>query len=158
MFRVGHGYDVHRLQPGKKLILGGVEIPHSCGLDGHSDADVAVHALTDAVLGALALGDIGQWFPPSDAAYKNADSLKLLATILRDEKCAAYGLGNCDITIVAQKPRLAPYIQRMRENLAAVFGCETSRISVKATTTEELGFCGRGEGIAVYAVVLMRAK
>lgn len=158
MFRIGHGYDVHRLTPQRKLILGGVDIPHPTGLEGHSDADVVAHALIDAILGSLALGDIGQWFPPSDDKYKNADSLKLLSIILKDKRCAAYELGNCDITIVAQHPRLSPYIQQMREKLAKVFKCELDKISIKATTTEGLGFCGSQKGIVANAVVLMVKK
>jgi 2-C-methyl-D-erythritol 2,4-cyclodiphosphate synthase len=155
MFRIGHGYDVHRLKPERKLILGGVVIPHPTGLEGHSDADVVAHALMDAILGALALGDIGQWFPPEDDKYKNADSLKLLSIILKDEKCSAYKLGNCDITIIAQHPRLSPYIPQMREKLAKVFKCKLSQVSIKATTTEGLGFCGSQQGIVANAVVLM---
>ena len=155
MFRIGHGYDVHRLKPERKLILGGVDIPHPTGLEGHSDADVVAHALMDAILGALALEDIGQWFPPNDDKYKNADSLKLLSIILKDKKCAGYKLGNCDITIIAQHPRLSPYIQQMREKLAEVFKCELNKVSIKATTTEGLGFCGAQEGIVANAVVLM---
>lgn len=158
MFRIGHGYDVHRLEPGRKLILGGVEIEHSTGLSGHSDADVAVHALMDAILGALALGDIGVWFPPSEAKYKDANSLKLLGKMWKDEKCAAYGMGNCDITIVAQFPKLEPFIGQMRKNISRVLKCKPEQVSIKATTTEGLGFCGTQKGMAAYAVVILKKK
>ncbi|MDD5696999.1 MAG: 2-C-methyl-D-erythritol 2,4-cyclodiphosphate synthase [Victivallaceae bacterium] len=158
MFRIGYGYDVHCLEPGRELILGGVNIPHSTGLDGHSDADVVIHALMDAMLGALAAGDLGAWFPPSDPRFKGADSIKLLAKIWKDEKYAAYELGNCDITIVAQQPKLSPYILRMRENISKVLNCRLCQVSVKATTTEGLGFCGRQQGIAASAVVLLKKK
>jgi len=143
MFRIGHGYDVHRLIPGRDLILGGVNIPHSTGLEGHSDADVVIHALMDSILGALALGDIGMWFPPSDPKLKDADSMKLLSKIWRDKKTADYKLGNCDITVIAQHPRLSPFIEQMRKNISKVLGCELSQVSIKATTTEGLGFCGK---------------
>lgn len=156
MFRIGQGYDVHRLVTDRKLILCGVEIPHEMGLHGHSDADVAVHALMDAWLGALALGDIGKWFPDNDFAYKGADSLKLLSKILADEQVNRYQLVNLDITIIAQRPKISPYIQQMRENLAGVIGCSLDQISIKATTTEKLGFCGREEGIATSAVLLLK--
>ncbi|MFA6714835.1 MAG: 2-C-methyl-D-erythritol 2,4-cyclodiphosphate synthase [Victivallaceae bacterium] len=158
MFRIGHGYDVHRLEPGRKLILGGVEIEHSTGLSGHSDADVVIHALMDSILGALALGDIGIWFPPSQAKYKNANSLKLLAKILKDDRCAAYEMGNCDITIVAQFPKLEPFIGQMRKNISKVFKCQPEQISIKATTTEGLGFCGLQKGMAAHAVVILKKK
>jgi 2-C-methyl-D-erythritol 2,4-cyclodiphosphate synthase len=158
MLRIGHGYDVHRLEPGRKLILGGVEIEHPTGLYGHSDSDVAVHALMDAILGAMALGDIGMWFPSSEARYKDINSLKLLAKIWKDKKCADYEIGNCDITIVAQFPRLSPYIEQMRKNISKVLGCKIEQVSVKATTTETLGFCGLQKGMAAYAVVLLKRK
>ncbi len=157
MLRIGQGFDVHRLVEGRKLILCGVEIPHTLGLNGHSDADVALHALMDAYLGALALGDIGTWFPDTDAAYKNADSMKLLEYIIKDEHVSEYQLVNLDITIIAQRPRIAPYIDRMRSNLAALLDCAPDRVSVKATTTERLGYCGREEGIAANAVVLLES-
>ncbi len=157
MLRIGQGFDVHRLVEGRKLILCGVEIPHTLGLNGHSDADVALHALMDAYLGALALGDIGTWFPDTDAAYKNADSMKLLEYIIKDEHVSEYQLVNLDITIIAQRPKIAPYIDRMRSNLAALLDCAPDRISVKATTTERLGYCGREEGIAANAVVLLES-
>jgi 2-C-methyl-D-erythritol 2,4-cyclodiphosphate synthase len=158
MFRIGHGYDVHRLKPARKLILGGVTIPHSTGLDGHSDADVAIHALMDSILGALALGDIGMWFSPADPKYKDADSMKLLSKIWKDKKCADYKLGNCDITIIAQHPKLSPFIEQMRKNISKVLGCKLSQVSIKATTTEGLGFCGKQQGIAANAVVILEKK
>ena len=152
MIRIGTGFDVHRLTEGRKLILGGVEIPFEKGLDGHSDADVLIHALMDAMLGAAALGDIGKHFPDTDPAYKGADSMELLkkvTEILREE---GYALGNADVTVMCQRPKLAPHIMTMRENLARAIGVDTGDISVKATTTEKLGFTGRGEGIAAEAV------
>ena len=153
--RIGHGYDVHRLVEGRPLIMGGVNIPHDKGLDGHSDADVLVHALMDAMLGALALGDIGKHFPDTDPAYKGADSMKLLDRVcdIIDEN--GYMLVNADMTICAQKPKLAPYIQQMRERIADVIGCDISCICVKATTEEHLGFTGEEKGISATAVVLM---
>jgi 2-C-methyl-D-erythritol 2,4-cyclodiphosphate synthase len=156
--RIGHGYDVHRLVEGRKLILGGVDIPNEKGLLGHSDADVLLHAISDAILGAIGEGDIGRHFPDTDPKYKGADSLKLLEHVmgLADQK--GFKLGNLDATIVAQRPKLAPYISRMRENIGRVAGGEVDRVNVKATTTEELGFAGRGEGIAAYAVALMIGK
>jgi 2-C-methyl-D-erythritol 2,4-cyclodiphosphate synthase len=158
MFRIGHGYDVHRLTEGRKLILGGVEIPHTVGLLGHSDADVLVHAVMDAMLGALALGDIGHLFPDTDDAYKGADSMKLLAEVCRVCRENGYEIGNLDATVIAQAPKLAPYINTMRENIAAVCGCSVSKISVKATTEEKLGFTGEKLGISAHAVVLMVRK
>lgn len=158
MFRIGHGYDVHRLAAGRKLILGGVDIPHTSGLDGHSDADVLVHALMDAMLGALALGDIGHLFPDTDDAYKGADSMKLLSEVCRICSEHGYVIGNADSTIVAQSPKLAPYIDQMRKNIADVCKCEISQISVKATTEEKLGFTGNKLGISAHAVVLMIKK
>lgn len=151
--RIGFGYDVHRLVEGRRLILCGVEIPCELGLLGHSDADVAVHALMDAVLGALALGDIGKLFPDSDPAFKDADSMELLRVVIGKMNAAGYALGNLDITIIAERPKLSPYIERMRESLAGAFGCELSRVSVKATTEEGLGLAG--EGIGAHAVVLL---
>ena len=151
--RIGHGYDVHRLVPDRRLVLCGEAIPYELGLLGHSDADVAVHALMDAVLGALALGDIGHLFPDSDPAYKDADSMKLLAEVVGIMRERDYSLGNADITIIAEKPKLAPYIEKMRANLAGAFGCDISRISVKATTEEGLGL--GGSGIGANAVVLL---
>ena len=153
MIRVGNGYDVHRLVPDRRLVLCGAEIPCEVGLLGHSDADVAVHALMDAILGALAMGDIGKLFPDSDPAYKGADSMMLLMEVVSKMAERGYTLGNLDITIVAERPKLAAYIPEMRGNLAAVFGCDVGRISVKATTEEGLGLCG--EGIGAYASVLL---
>ena len=153
--RIGHGYDVHCLVEGRKLILGGVDIPWEKGLLGHSDADVLLHAISDAILGAIGEGDIGRHFPDTDLRYKGADSLKLLGHVMRLADAKGYRLGNVDATIVAQRPKLAPHIPLMRENIAAVLGADIDRVNVKATTTEELGFAGRGEGIAAYAVALM---
>ncbi len=153
--RIGIGYDVHKLKPGRKLILCGEELDYPYGLDGHSDADVAVHALMDAMLGAAAMGDIGHLFPDSDPAYKGADSMKLLAEVCGKLSREGYVLGNADIVIVAQKPKIAPHIQKMRENIAAVTGADVSGISVKATTTEHLGFEGRLEGISAQAAVTL---
>ena len=158
MFRIGHGYDVHRLVPGRELILGGVTVPHTTGLEGHSDADVVIHALMDSILGALALGDIGVWFPPSDQKYEGADSVKLLGKIWKDKKCADYTIVNCDVTVIAQHPRLSPFIEEMRKNICKVLKCDMDRVSVKATTSEGLGFCGKQEGIAANAVVLLQKK
>ena len=153
--RIGHGYDVHRLVAGRKLILGGVDIPHDTGLLGHSDADVLLHAVSDAILGAIAAGDIGKHFPDSDPAYKGADSIELLRHVMGLAREKGYCIGNIDATIVAQKPKLAPFIEQMKLNIAAAVGAEPDRINVKATTTEELGFAGRKEGIAAYAVALL---
>ena len=154
--RIGHGYDVHRIVADRKLILCGVEIPwDGRGLLGHSDADVAAHALMDAILGAAALGDIGQLFPDSDPRYEGADSMLLLQEVCRRAAGAGYRLGNCDITILAQKPKLMPHIPAMRARLARVMGTEPGRVSVKATTEEGLGFTGAQEGIAAHAVVLL---
>lgn len=155
MFRIGHGYDVHKLAEGRKLILGGVDIPHNVGLLGHSDADVLVHAFMDAMLGALALGDIGHLFPDTDDNYKGADSMKLLAEVCRVCRERGFEIGNADATVIAQAPKLAPYIMKMRENIAEVCGCDVSQISVKATTEEKLGFTGEKLGISSHAVVLM---
>jgi len=153
--RIGHGYDVHRLVPGRKLILGGVEIPHHLGLLGHSDADVAAHALADALLGAAALGDIGQHFPDTDPAYAGADSLVLLGKVADLLSRAGWRLENADVTVLAQRPRLKPYIPQMRQNFARALGVPVEKVSVKATTEEGLGFTGREEGIASHAVVLI---
>lgn len=152
-FRVGSGYDVHRLTQNRKLILCGVEVPYELGLDGHSDADVAVHALMDALLGAAALGDIGKHFPDTDERFKGADSMKLLEHVLALLKERCWRVNNADVTIIAQKPKLAGYIPAMRDNLAKAMGLEADAVNVKATTTEKLGFTGRGEGIAAEAVV-----
>ena len=158
MFRIGHGYDVHKLVEGRRLILGGVDIPHTTGLLGHSDADVLLHAIMDSMLGALALGDIGHLFPDNDASFKDADSMKLLEAVCRviDEK--GYRIGNIDATVIAQAPKLAPYIVTMRENIAKFCKCDVSQISVKATTEEHLGFSGEKLGIAAHSVALMIKK
>ena len=153
--RIGEGYDVHRLTEGRRLILGGVEIPWEKGLLGHSDADAALHALCDALLGALALGDIGQHFPDSDERWRGADSLELLKAVYAMVRERGYRLGNADVTIIAQRPKLAPFIPLMRERIAAALDTGADNISVKATTEEGLGFTGRGEGIAARAVVLL---
>lgn len=153
--RIGHGYDVHKLIPGRKLILGGVEIPHTVGLLGHSDADVLTHALMDALLGAAALGDIGHLFPDNDPAYEGADSIQLLREVMKRLNSEGWKLGNADVTVLAQAPKLAPHIEKMRSILADAMQSETSQISVKATTEEGLGFTGAKEGIAAHAVVLI---
>lgn len=153
--RIGHGYDVHRLVADRKLIMGGVEIPWEKGLLGHSDADVLLHAIADAVLGALAMGDIGKHFPDTDPAFKGADSMKLLEHVVGLVRGRGYRVGNLDATIIAQQPKMAPHIQAMRENIARVCGVDVDRINVKATTEEGLGFTGSGEGISAHAVVLM---
>lgn len=153
--RIGHGYDVHRLVEGRKCIIGGVDIPHETGLDGHSDADVLVHAVMDALLGALALGDIGKHFPDTDPRYKGADSMALLRHVAALIAREGYRLGNLDATVLAQAPKLAPHIMQMRENIAAALSCEVSRVSVKATTEEKLGFTGAKQGIAAHCVCLL---
>jgi 2-C-methyl-D-erythritol 2,4-cyclodiphosphate synthase len=153
--RIGHGYDVHRLTEGRKLILGGVDIPWEKGLLGHSDADVLVHALMDAMLGAAALGDIGKLFPDNDDAYLGADSIVLLRKVTEVLRAHGWQLSNADCTVIAQRPKLAPYIENMRMNISDAASVEPDRISVKATTEEKLGFTGSGEGIAAHAVVLI---
>jgi len=153
--RIGMGFDVHRLVEGRRLILGGVEIPHTLGLLGHSDADVLVHALMDALLGALGLGDIGQHFPDTDPAYGGANSMHLLARVMGLVRSAGYMVVNADVVIMAQQPKINPYREAIRQNLAVVLGVTTDRVNIKATTTEGLGFTGRGEGIAAQAVVLL---
>jgi 2-C-methyl-D-erythritol 2,4-cyclodiphosphate synthase len=158
MIRIGHGYDVHKLVEGRDLILGGVNIPHTLGLLGHSDADVLLHAISDALLGALALGDIGKHFPDTDERYKGADSLELLRHVVQLIHEKGYTVGNIDAVILAQKPKLAPHIDKMRENIAAVCGIPTDRVSVKATTEERLGFTGREEGISAHCVTLLLRK
>ena len=152
MTRFGMGYDVHRLVEGRKLILGGVEVHHSLGLLGHSDADVLLHAISDALLGAAALGDIGRHFPDTDPAFEGADSRKLLAKVVELIGEKGYRVGNVDATIVAQKPKLMPFIPQMNENIARVLGVDPDQVSVKATTEEKLGFTGSEEGISAYAV------
>jgi 2-C-methyl-D-erythritol 2,4-cyclodiphosphate synthase len=155
MIRVGQGFDVHQLVEGRKCIIGGVDIPYDKGLLGHSDADVLLHAITDAILGALAKGDIGKHFPDNDPAYKDADSLQLLQHVWALAKGMGYHLGNVDATIIAQKPKMAPYIPQMVGVIAGVLDADGDRVNVKATTTEQLGFTGRGEGIAAQAVVCL---
>ena len=153
--RIGHGYDVHRLVNGRKLILGGVEVEYEKGLLGHSDADVLTHALMDALLGAAALGDIGKLFPDNDDAFLDADSVKLLKKVRAVVKEHGYKLGNADCTIIAQRPKLAPFIDKMRETLASAMDVPVSALSIKATTEERLGFTGEGLGIAAHAVCLI---
>ena len=155
--RIGHGYDVHRLTEGRKLILGGIEIPYEKGLLGHSDADVLTHALMDSLLGAAALGDIGKLFPDSDPRYAGADSVGLLREVCRVVKEAGYRVGNVDCAVIAQRPKLAPFIPLMREKLASAMGLAPDRVSVKATTEEGLGFSGEGLGIAAHAVALIES-
>ncbi len=153
--RIGFGYDVHRFASGRKLILGGVEVDYGKGLDGHSDADVLLHAITDALLGAAALGDIGRHFPPGDPEYKDISSLKLLGRAYKMILDAGYRAGNIDATIVCESPRLAPHIPAMIENISTVLDIDAGRVNVKATTTEGLGFAGAGDGIAAYGVTLI---
>ncbi len=153
--RIGHGYDVHALKEGRELIIGGVKIPYERGLDGHSDADVLAHAIADAILGAAALGDIGKLFPDNDPAYEGADSLKLLSAVVAAVRRKGYTVGNVDATVVAQQPKLRPYIDDMRRNLASACNVDIDCVSVKATTEEHMGFTGRGEGIAAHAVCLL---
>ena len=154
--RIGQGFDVHQLVPGRKLVIGGVEIAHDKGLLGHSDADVLLHAICDALLGAAALGDIGRHFPDTDPRYKGIDSRKLLREVSVLVKSKGFAVENVDSTIIAQAPRMAPHIAAMIDHIAADLGIEASRVNVKATTTEELGFAGRGEGIAAQAICLLR--
>lgn len=155
MFRIGHGYDVHRLVEGRALILGGVDVPFELGLDGHSDADVLVHAIMDAILGAAALGDIGGLFPDTDPAYKGADSMKLLEKVISVIGEKGYKIGNIDATLIAQRPKLKPYIQQMRENIASVCSVDIDAVNVKATTEEKLGFTGNMEGMSAHAVCII---
>lgn len=154
--RIGHGYDAHRLAEGRKLILGGVEIPFEMGLDGHSDADVLLHALADALLGAAALGDIGKLFPDNDPATEGIDSRVILREAVSRVCGEGYEIENCDITIIAQRPKLAPHIEAMRRNIAEDLGVDVSAVSVKATTEEHMGFTGSGEGMRCHAVTLLR--
>jgi len=156
--RIGHGYDVHKVVEGRKMIIGGVDIPYDKGLLGHSDADVLLHAVSDAILGAIAEGDIGKHFPDTDPAYKGADSMKLLEHVVRLMGERGYCLGNLDATIIAQQPKMAPHIQQMRQNIASVMNVAIEQINVKATTEEGLGFTGREEGISAHAVVLLVKK
>lgn len=155
MMRIGHGYDVHRLVEGRRLILCGVDIPHTLGLLGHSDADVATHAVADAILGATRLGDLGKLFPDTDPAYEGADSLRLLSEVMRLARERGYRLVDCDCTIAAQAPKLDPHRDEMRANLARALGVGVESVGVKATTTERLGFVGREEGMAAWAVALL---
>ena len=156
--RIGNGFDVHALVAGRPLILGGVAVPHDRGLAGHSDADVLLHAITDAILGALALGDLGKHFPDTDARWRGADSRALLRHVFALAFDAGWEIGNVDATLIAQAPKVAPYVAPMRTNIAQDLGCDESRVSVKATTTEHLGFTGREEGIAALATVLLQMR
>jgi len=156
--RIGHGYDVHKLVEDRKLILGGVEIPYEKGLLGHSDADVLAHSVADSILGALAMGDIGKHFPDNDERYKGADSIMLLKEVCRMMKEKGYKIGNIDVTVICQEPKLSPFTDKMRENLANALSSEKDRISVKATTEEKLGFTGNKEGIASHAVCLLEEE
>ena len=153
--RIGHGYDVHRLTENRRLVLGGVLIPHDKGLLGHSDADVLIHSVMDSILGALTLGDIGKFFPDTSDEYKDIDSMKLLSSVYEMMIKRGYKISNIDATVIAQKPKLAPYIDKMRENIASVLHCEIDRVNVKATTEERLGFTGSEEGISSHAGVLL---
>ncbi len=154
-FRVGQGYDVHALVPGRRLVLGGVEIPHARGLHGHSDADVLLHAITDAVLGAAGLGDIGRLYPDSDPRFKDADSRALLRDAVARAHAAGWRIDNVDCTVIAERPKIAPYVEAMRERIAECLGVDAAAVNVKGKTTERLGFTGRGEGIAALAVALL---
>lgn len=156
--RIGHGYDVHRLCEGRKCIIGGVDIPHSTGLLGHSDADVLLHAVMDAIIGAMALGDIGHLFPDNDNSFKDIDSMILCKRVYEVMEQNGYNIGNIDATVIAQKPKMAPYIDKMRENIAEVFNTKKENVSVKATTEEKLGFTGQELGIAAHAVCLLIEK
>jgi 2-C-methyl-D-erythritol 2,4-cyclodiphosphate synthase len=154
--RIGQGYDVHRFAENRKLMLGGIEVPHTRGLSGHSDADVLLHAITDAILGALALGDIGTHFPDNNPDFKNADSRLLLQQSYNLVRDRGYNIVNTDSTVVAEQPKLKPYISDIRESISDILQCDISRVSVKATTGEKMGFVGREEGIAVYSIVLLK--
>jgi len=155
MMRIGHGFDVHRLVPERPLVLGGVDIPYEYGLLGHSDADVLLHAVSDAILGALGLGDIGRYFPDTDPSYKGVNSMLLLEHVVGLAQARGFRVGNLDTTVVAQRPKLAPYVAQMVTNLAKICQVPSGSVNVKATTTEELGYTGRGEGISAHAVVLI---
>jgi 2-C-methyl-D-erythritol 2,4-cyclodiphosphate synthase len=157
-FRVGQGFDVHAFADGDHVMLGGVRIPHDRGLAAHSDGDVLLHALCDALLGALALGDIGHHFPPNDDAWADADSRDLLRSVREKLDQQGYRTGNVDVTVICERPKVAPHVEAMRSNIAADLGCSEDRVSVKATTTERLGFCGRGEGIAALAVACLERR
>jgi 2-C-methyl-D-erythritol 2,4-cyclodiphosphate synthase len=156
--RIGNGFDVHALVAGRKLVLGGVTVPYERGLDGHSDADALLHAIIDAILGALALGDIGTHFPDTDPRWKGADSRMLLRQVVAMTSARHFAVENLDATVIAQAPKLAPHVPAMRSNIAADLGCTVEQVSIKATTTERLGFAGRGEGIAALATVLLFAR
>lgn len=158
MFRIGQGFDVHQLVEGRPLIMGGVTIPYEKGLLGHSDADVLLHAVADACLGAIAAGDIGKHFPDTDPEFKDADSAKLLQHVWALVKKEGYELGNIDCTIIAQKPKMAPYIDQMRQSIAMLLEADIGEVNVKATTSEKLGFTGRGEGIAAQTTILIKKK
>lgn len=155
MIRIGHGFDIHRVAPNRSLILGGVQIPWHAGLLGHSDADALLHAITDAVLGALALGDIGQWFPDTDERFRGADSAKLLLAVMQDPRLQGWEVSNIDATLLAESPKLASHIPAMRESIAGILRITSDRVSVKATTMEGIGGIGRNEGIAAHAVILL---
>ncbi len=157
-FRIGHGYDVHKLVSERRLVLGGVEIPHTCGLLGHSDADVLIHAVMDAIIGALGLGDIGKHFPDTSAEYKDISSMTLLSRVYKLMCECGVAIVNIDATVIAQRPKLSPYIDRIRENIAFALNCPIETVNVKATTEEHLGFTGREEGISAHAVVLIEKK
>ena len=154
-FRIGHGYDVHKLVPGRRLVLGGVELPHSLGLLGHSDADVLIHAVMDAIIGALGEGDIGKHFPDTSDEFKDISSMNLLVRVRSLMESRGAKIQNIDSTLILQKPKVAPYIDKMKKNIAFALGCSETRVNVKATTEEKLGFTGREEGIAAHAVVLL---
>lgn len=156
-FRIGNGFDVHAFVTGRPLVIGGVTVPHDKGLEGHSDADVLLHAIADAVLGALALGDLGRHFPDGDPKWKDVDSRHLLREVAGLASAQRYRVGNVDVTVIAQAPKLAPFVEAMRNNIGADLGCDVAQISVKATTTDRLGFTGRDEGIAALATVLLAA-
>ena len=156
--RIGNGFDVHALIAGRRLVLGGVTIPYELGLDGHSDADALIHAIVDAILGALALGDIGAHFPDTDPRWKDADSRVLLRHVAGLALAQGFTVENLDTTVIAQAPKLTPHVPRMRANIATDLACDVARVSIKATTTERLGFAGRGEGIAALATVLLSAR
>lgn len=155
MIRIGQGFDVHQFAENRKLIIGGIEIPHDLGLLGHSDADVLLHALADAILGALGKGDIGKWFPDTDIFIKGIDSKEILKKVFEQAKKDGYVIGNADMTIIAQKPKMAPHLVKMQEIIANILECDQNQINIKATTTEKLGFVGREEGIAAEAIVLL---
>lgn len=155
MIRIGKGFDVHQFAENRKLIIGGIEIPHDLGLLGHSDADVLLHALADAILGALGKGDIGKWFPDTDISIKGIDSKEILKKVFEQAKKDGYVIGNADMTIIAQKPKMAPHLVKMQEIIANILECDQNQINIKATTTEKLGFVGREEGIAAEAIVLL---